>query len=139
LFLKRTHEEAKLSGLLQDTLTYQPRDLKTIDPLFLSLYFETADSIYSSPIFSSSSRPNCTMVGLPGRRHDIQHDGTEHQVTAINFILPLNLKFKCEFEFTKYSRGTKYLCVIHQTSQIQISMNRILSNFTEYEQIFAKG
>ncbi len=35
--------------------------------------------------------------------------------TAINFILPLNLKFKCESEYTEYLRGTNYLLVIYQT------------------------
>ncbi len=40
------------------------------------------------------------------------------KVTAINFILSLNLKFECEFEFTKYLRGTKFLFTIYRTSQI---------------------
>ncbi len=50
------------------------------------------------------------------------------KVTAINFILPLNLKFKCEFEFTKYLRGTKCLFAIYQTSQIWILINQRFSN-----------
>ncbi len=45
------------------------------------------------------------------------YKGQDHyRVTAINFILPLNLKFKCEFKFTKYLRGTKYLFAIYQTN-----------------------
>ncbi len=37
----------------------------------------------------------------------------KNDVTAINFILPLNSKFKCKFKFTEYLRGTKYLFVIY--------------------------
>jgi hypothetical protein len=40
------------------------------------------------------------------------------KVTAINFILSLNLKFECEFEFTKYLRGTEFLFAIYRTSKI---------------------
>jgi hypothetical protein len=54
-------------------------------------------------------------------------------------MLPWNLKFKCEFEYTEYSRGSKYTFVIYQTSQIEILVNWIVSNMTEYKQIFAKG
>ncbi len=54
-------------------------------------------------------------------------------------MLPLNFKFKCEFEYTEYSRGSKYMFVIYQTSQIEILVNWIVSNMTEYKQIFAKG
>ncbi len=50
--------------------------------------------------------------------------GGSVQVAAINFIYPLNLKFKCEFKFTKYLRGAKYLFAIYQTSQIQIPLNQ---------------
>jgi hypothetical protein len=40
------------------------------------------------------------------------------KVTLIDFILSLNLKFECEFEFSKYLKRTKVLFVIYRTSQI---------------------
>jgi hypothetical protein len=40
-------------------------------------------------------------------------------VTAINFILPSNLKFECEFEFTKYLRGTEYVFCIDATYEMR--------------------
>jgi hypothetical protein len=33
----------------------------------------------------------------------------------MNFILPSNLKFECEFEFSKHLKRTKYLFAIYQT------------------------
>ncbi len=46
---------------------------------------------------------------------EITHNDINYkQVTAISFTLLLNLKFECEFQFTKYSTGTEYLFVIHQ-------------------------
>ncbi len=42
----------------------------------------------------------------------------------INFILPLNSKFECEFEYSKNSRRTEYLFPIYRTSQIRIPINQ---------------
>jgi hypothetical protein len=60
----------------------------------------------------------------------LQHCGL-FMVLVISFNLPWNLKFKCEFKFTKYLKKTTYLFIIYQGSQIQI-----LSNLTEYKQLF---
>ncbi len=53
-----------------------------------------------------------------------EHGRCLKQVTAINFILLSNSKFKCEFKFTKYLRGTKYLFAIYQTSRIRKPINQ---------------
>ncbi len=46
------------------------------------------------------------------------HLYTPFENTAINFILTMNLKFECKFEFTKNLRRTEYLFAIYGTSQI---------------------
>ncbi len=54
----------------------------------------------------------------------IKKEQSIYQVTSINFIFPLNWNFECEFEFSKYLRGTEYLFVIYQRSQIRILINQ---------------
>ncbi len=57
-----------------------------------------------------------------------------NKVTAINLILPLNFKFECEFEFTKYLKQTEYLSLpVSWTSLIQIPLNQKIFNCTKYK------
>ncbi len=46
-----------------------------------------------------------------------------YQVTAINFILPSNSKFECDFKFTKHLRGTKH-SIYHLSNKSNLNLDK---------------
>ncbi len=103
----------------------------TVTSLSASLRIQTAPSLVSETWWDIKfyGMKLCTCCA-PVNVHSIFKSFHNHYryITAINFILPSNLKFKCEFEFTKYMRGTKYLFIIYQTSQISKLIDQKISN-----------
>ncbi len=54
-------------------------------------------------------------------------------MTAIIFILPSVLTFKCETEYTEYSKGTDKTFVIYQITQNWLTINH---TFFEFESAY---